>query len=92
MSVYNYLASCRITSLSVKGVCRMRVLQVASAALLLALSLSGCVAYDVASTAVSVTGTAVGAAGTVVGGAVDVASAIVTAPFGSDDSDKKSKD
>jgi hypothetical protein len=47
------------------------------------MSISGCVAYDVASTAVDATTT-------VVGGAADVAGTIVTAPFGhgSDKSDR----
>ncbi len=47
-----------------------------------AFSLSGCAAYEVASTAVNVTTTAVGTTAHVVG-------YVVTAPFGSDDSDKK---
>lgn len=48
-----------------------------------AFALSGCVAYDVASTAV-------GAATTVVGTTVDVASgAVCTVACGSDDHDKK---
>ena len=47
-------------------------------------SLSGCAVYNVASTAVDV-------ATTVVGTAADVAGDIVTAPFPSSDSDKKSK-
>jgi hypothetical protein len=41
------------------------------------MSLSGCVAYHVAATAVDATAT-------VVGGAADVAGAVVTAPFGHD--------
>ena len=49
------------------------------------LGLSGCAVYEVASTAVDVT-TAV------VGTAVDVAGDIITAPFPSDDSDKKKSD
>jgi hypothetical protein len=56
----------------------------AAAALVAALcALSGCMAYDVASTAV-------GAATTVVGTSVDVASgAVCTVACGSDDHDKK---
>ena len=52
---------------------------------LAAFSLSGCAAYNVASTAVDVTATAVGATAHVVG-------YVVTAPFGSDDADKKKDD
>jgi hypothetical protein len=55
---------------------------IVSAIIALGLSLSGCVVYDVASTAVDVTGSVVGAA-------ADVAGAVVSAPFGS--SDKKPK-
>jgi hypothetical protein len=55
---------------------------IASAIIALGLGLSGCVAYDVASTAVDVTTSVVGAA-------ADVAGAVVSAPFGS--SDKKPK-
>ena len=47
--------------------------------------LTGCVAYDVASTAVSVTGT-------VVSTTADVAGAIVTAPFGHDSDSEKHSD
>ena len=47
-----------------------------------AFALSGCVAYEVASTAVDVTTT-------VVGTAADVAGDVVTAPFGHDDPPKK---
>jgi hypothetical protein len=46
--------------------------------------LSGCLAYDAASTVVGAAGTVVGAAGSVVGAAGDV----VTSPFDKDDSDK----
>ncbi len=53
---------------------------VAAASLLL----SGCLAYDAASTVVSAGSTVVGAAGSVVGAAGDV----VTSPFDKDDSDK----
>jgi hypothetical protein len=53
---------------------------VAAASLLL----SGCLAYDAASTVVSAGSTVVGAAGSVVGAAGDV----VTSPFDHDDSDK----
>ena len=49
-----------------------------------ALGLSGCAVYHVASTAVDVATTAVGAT-------VDVVGAVVTAPFGHGDSDKKAK-
>jgi hypothetical protein len=52
----------------------------------LAVSLSGCVVYHVASTAVDAGATVVDAGATVVGGAVDVA----TAPLGSDSDKKKS--
>jgi hypothetical protein len=48
------------------------------------LMLSGCLAYDAASTVVGAAGTVVGAAGSVVGAAGDV----VTSPFDKDDSDK----
>jgi hypothetical protein len=65
----------------------MRAIITISAVVALGLSLSGCVAYEVASTAVDATTT-------VVGGAVDVAGAVVSAPFGHDSDDKsdKSKD
>jgi hypothetical protein len=61
----------------------MRAIISISAVIALGISLSGCVAYEVASTAVDATTT-------VVGGAADVAGDIVTAPFdhGSDKSDK----
>ena len=61
----------------------MRAIISISAVVVLGFSLSGCVAYEVASTAVDATTT-------VVGGAVDVAGAVVSAPFGhgSDKSDK----
>jgi len=52
---------------------------------LLAGSLSGCVVYTVASTAVDAGATVVGAGASVVGAAGDV----VTSPFDSDDSKKK---
>jgi hypothetical protein len=45
------------------------------------LGLSGCTVYHVAATAVDVTATAIGTT-------VDVAGAIVTAPFGHGDSDR----
>ena len=60
----------------------MRAVLVAS--VFMALGLSGCAVYHAASTVVDVTST-------VVGTTVDVASAVVTAPFGHGDSDKKSK-
>ncbi len=63
----------------------MRLLIPVVAVLALACGLSGCVAYTVASTAVSVTST-------VVGTAVDVTGAVVSAPFGGDDEDEKAKD
>ena len=63
----------------------MRAFLIASAIVTLALSLSGCVAYTVASTAVGVAGTAVGVAGT----AVSVTGDIITAPFGGSDDDDK---
>jgi hypothetical protein len=61
----------------------MRAIISISAVVVLGIGLSGCVAYDVASTAVDATTS-------VVGGAVDVAGDVVTAPFGhsSDKSDK----
>lgn len=52
---------------------------------LLAGSLSGCVVYTVASTAVDAGATVVGAGASVVGGAVDV----VTSPLSSSDAKKK---
>ncbi len=61
----------------------MRTVLTIPAVIALGLSLSGCVAYEVASTAVDATTT-------VVGTAVDVTGAVVSAPFGHDDS-KKSK-
>jgi hypothetical protein len=54
-----------------------------SAVIVLGASLSGCVAYDVASTAVD-------ASTTVVGGAANVAGDVITAPFGHG-SDKSGK-
>jgi hypothetical protein len=65
----------------------MRAIITIPAVVALGLSLSGCVAYEVASTAVDATTT-------VVGGAVDVAGAVVSAPFGhgSDKSDKSDSD
>jgi hypothetical protein len=51
----------------------------------LAVVLSGCIAYDAASTVVDAGGAVVGAAGSVAGAATDV----VTSPFDRDDSDKK---
>ncbi|HEY0266402.1 MAG TPA: hypothetical protein VGC16_06600 [Rhizomicrobium sp.] len=51
----------------------------------LAVLLSGCIAYDAASTVVDAGGTVVGAAGSAVGAVGDV----VTSPFDGDDSDKK---
>jgi hypothetical protein len=60
-------------------------MRLALACCLAAVSLSGCAVYNVASTAVDVTTTAVGTA-------VDVTSAVVTAPFGHDDTDKKKDD
>jgi hypothetical protein len=62
----------------------MRAAILASGVLVMGLSLSGCAVYEVASTAVDVTTTVVGAT-------VDVVGDIVTAPFPSSDSDKKSK-
>jgi hypothetical protein len=53
----------------------MRAIISISAVLVLGVSISGCVAYEVASTAVDVTTT-------VVGGAADVAGDVITAPFG----------
>ena len=55
---------------------------IASACLVMAVSLSGCMAYTVASTAVGVTTT-------VVGTTVDVVGAVVSYPFESSDSQKK---
>ena len=60
----------------------MRAVIIASAFIALGFSLSGCIAYDVASTVVDVTGT-------VVGTTAHVAGAVVSAPFGHGDSDKK---
>jgi archaellin len=51
----------------------------------LAILLSGCIAYDAASTVVSAGSSVVGAGVSVVGAAGDV----VTSPFDSDDSKKK---
>jgi hypothetical protein len=62
----------------------MRALVIASAVIAMGLSLSGCAVYEVASTAVDVTTT-------VVSTTVDVVGAVVTAPFGHDDADKKPK-
>ena len=62
----------------------MRAAVIAFAVIAAGFSLSGCAVYNVASTAVDVTTT-------VVGTAVDVAGDIITAPFPSSDSDKKSK-
>jgi hypothetical protein len=66
----------------------VRTVTTIPAVIALGLSLSGCVAYEVASTAVDVTASV---AGTVVGTAVDVTGAVISAPFGHDDTDKKSK-
>jgi hypothetical protein len=63
----------------------MRAILILSAIATLGFGLCGCVAYDVASTAVDATTT-------VVGGAADVAGAVVTAPFGRGDSSDKPKD
>ena len=52
----------------------------------LALSLSGCMVYHAASTVVDAGATVVGAGASVVSTTADV----VTAPFGGDESDKKS--
>ena len=60
----------------------MRTVTTIPAVIALGLSLSGCVAYEVASTAVDVTTT-------VVGTAVDVTGDVISAPFGHDDTDKK---
>jgi hypothetical protein len=62
----------------------MRILATAAAVIAGAACLSGCAVYEVASTAVDVTTT-------VVSTTVDVAGAVITAPFGHDHSDKKSK-
>jgi hypothetical protein len=62
----------------------MRAIISISAVIVLGVSLSGCVAYEVASTAVDATTT-------VVGGAADVAGDIVTAPFGHSADDKSDK-
>ena len=62
----------------------MRAVLIASACLVMAISLSGCAAYTVASTAMDVTATVVGTTAHVVG-------AVVSYPFESSDSDKKSK-
>ena len=60
----------------------MRAVLLVAACLAVSVSLSSCIVYDVASTAVGVTTT-------VVGTTVDVAGAIISAPFGGDDSGKK---
>ena len=60
-------------------------MRIALAACLAAFGLSGCAAYNVASTAVDVTTTAVSTTAHVVG-------YVVTAPFGHDHSDKKQDD
>ena len=60
----------------------MRVAIIASACLVLAMGLSGCAVYTVASTAVDVTTT-------VVGTTAHVAGAVISYPFSSSDSDKK---
>ena len=62
----------------------MRTVTTIPAVIALGLSLSGCVAYEVASTAVDATTT-------VVGTAVEVTGDVISAPFGHDDSDKKAK-
>jgi len=56
---------------------------IASALIVLGFGLSGCVAYDVASTAVDVTGS-------VIGTAADVTGDVISTPFGH--GDKKPKD
>ena len=56
---------------------------IASVLIVLSFGLSGCVAYDVASTAVDITGS-------VIGTAADVTGDVISAPFGH--SDKKLKD
>jgi hypothetical protein len=62
----------------------MRALRIITAVVVLGISLPGCAAYEVASTAVDATTT-------VVGGAADIAGDVVTAPFGhgSDKSEDK---
>ena len=62
----------------------MRIVTLAALAATACL-LSGCIAYDAASTVVGVGSTAIGAAGSVAGAGVDV----VTSPFDKDDSDAK---
>jgi len=62
----------------------MRAIISISAVIVLGISLSGCVAYEVASTAVDATTS-------VVGGAADVAGDVISAPFGHS-SDKSDKD
>jgi hypothetical protein len=62
----------------------MRTAVIAFAIIAAGFNLSGCAVYEVASTAVDITST-------VVGTAADVAGDIITAPFPSSDSDKKSK-
>ena len=63
----------------------MRAVRIVASCLAAAVSLSGCAVYNIVSTAADVTTT-------VVGTTVDVASDIVTAPFGHSDSDKKKDD
>jgi hypothetical protein len=62
----------------------MRAIISISAVIVLGVSLSGCVAYEVASTAVDATTS-------IVGGAADVAGDVITTPFGHS-SDKSGKD
>ncbi len=63
----------------------MRVPVTAAVFAAMAILLSGCIAYDAASTVVSAGSSVVGAGASVVGAAGD----IVTSPFDSDDSKKK---
>jgi hypothetical protein len=58
----------------------MRAIISISAVVALGICLSGCAAYEVASTAV-------GATTSVVGGVADVTGAVVSAPFGSSEKD-----
>lgn len=59
----------------------MRTIISVSAVVVLGICLSGCAAYEVASSAV-------GATTSVVGGVANVTGAVVSAPFGSDEKDK----
>jgi hypothetical protein len=67
-------------------------MRIAAVICLAAFSLSGCAAYDVGSAAVDVTSTAVDVTTTAVSTTAHAVGYVVTAPFGSSDSDKKKDD